>query len=78
MGTKYKLVHDFDKVLSLDLLKENTKKVDDEEEILHKINLRNEAKKNKDYQKADEIREELLKKGIVLKDTREGTIYEVI
>ncbi len=78
MGTKYKLVHDFDKVLSLDLLKENTKKVDDEEEILHKINLRNEAKKNKDYQKADEIREKLLKKGIVLKDTREGTIYEVI
>ena len=32
---------------------------------------------NKDYQKADSIREELLSKGIIIKDTREGTIYEL-
>ena len=30
---------------------------------------------NKEYDKADNIREELLKRGIVIKDTREGTIY---
>lgn len=33
---------------------------------------RQEARKNKDFAKADEIRDILLEKGIVLKDTREG------
>lgn len=37
---------------------------------------RNEAKKNKDFTKADEIRENLLKLGIVLQDTPQGTIWE--
>ena len=32
---------------------------------------------NKDYTLADSIRNELLSKGITLKDTREGTTYEV-
>ena len=41
------------------------------------IEKRTEAKKNKDFTLADSIREELLKQGIILKDTREGTIYEV-
>ena len=36
---------------------------------------RAEAKKNKDFSLADQIREELLDMGIVIKDTREGTIY---
>ena len=74
---KYNLVREFDKVLSLDLLKE--KKMDSELEsyIEEMINKRNEAKQNKNYVLADQIREELKEKGIVLKDTREGTIYEV-
>ena len=78
MGTKYRLVSDFDEVLSLDLLKSETKKIQNEDEILAKINERTEAKKNKDYEKADKIREELLNMGIVIKDTREGTTYEAI
>ena len=41
-----------------------------------KIEERKEAKKAKDFAKADAIREELLAKGIVLKDTREGTFWE--
>ena len=77
-GTKYKLVGEFDSVLSLDLLKQDIKKIDNEEEIIKKINERNEAKKNKNYELADSIRAELLAKGIVLKDTREGTTYEAI
>ena len=76
-STKYKLISDFDTVLSLDLTKRQTKIVD-EEYINSKILERDEAKQNKNYAKADEIREELLKMGIVIKDTREGTIYEVI
>lgn len=78
MGTKYRLVSDFDEVLSLDLLKSETKKIQNEDEILAKINERTEAKKNKDYEKADKIREELLNMGIIIKDTREGTTYEAI
>ena len=39
---------------------------------------RNEAKKNKDFALADSIREELKEKGILIKDTREGTIYEIV
>lgn len=41
------------------------------------IEKRNNAKKNKDFALADSIREELEEQGITLKDTREGTIYEV-
>ena len=64
-------------MLSLDLTKEQVKKVDNEDYILEMINKRNEAKANKDYALADQIRNELLEQGIILKDTREGTIYEV-
>ena len=63
---------------SLDLLKKD--EVDDEltvyiEEMIEK---RKEAKKNKDYESADNIRNELLEKGIELKDTREGTTWSKI
>lgn len=71
---KLYLIKDFDTVLSLDLLKES--KVEVSEEVLKLVEERNIAKLNKNYQKADEIRDKLLKMGIVLKDTREGTIIE--
>ena len=45
------------------------------EYIENKINQRKEAKQNKDFALADAIRNELLEKGIELKDTREGTIW---
>ena len=35
------------------------------------------AKKDKNFALADAIREELLEKGVVLKDTREGTTWEM-
>ena len=77
--TKLKLINDFDKVLSLDLLKEDKKENNiDENYILEMINKRKEAKINKDYNLADSIRNELLEKGIKLIDTREGTTYEII
>ncbi len=46
-------------------------------EIESLIEERQNARKNKDFARADQIREELLQKGILLKDTREGTSYEV-
>ena len=36
---------------------------------------RNEARKNKDFAKADAIRANLLEKGVEIKDTREGTVW---
>ena len=42
-----------------------------------KIAERKEAKKAKDFAKADAIREELLQKGIVLEDTREGVKWKM-
>ena len=76
--TKIELIKSFDKVLSLDLVQDKVEeKNDNHEYIMEKINERNIAKQNKDYALADQIREELLSQGIVLKDTREGTVYEV-
>ena len=43
-----------------------------DEEIEAMIEERQQARKNKDFKKADEIRDALLEKGIQLKDTREG------
>ena len=79
-ATKISLIEEFDKVLSLDLLKEDIKTVslDLEKEVLAKIEERKNAKKEKDFAKADAIRDELLSKGIKLIDTREGTTYELI
>lgn len=77
--TKIKIIEDFDKVLSLDLLKKEDSTIDKELEsyIKDMIDKRNEYKKNKDYEKADIIRDELKKKGILIKDTRDGTTYEL-
>ena len=71
------LVEDFDKVLSLDLVKSDEVNNDLKSYIEEKISERNAAKKNKDFALADQIRNELLEQGIVLLDTREGTKYEV-
>ena len=80
-ATKRYIIEDFDKVLSLDLLEnENTQESSDvdsemEQYIKERILKRAEAKKTKDFATADAIREELAAKGIVLKDTREGTTW---
>jgi len=42
------------------------------EEIERLIDERQQARKNKDFAKSDQIRDALLEKGIILEDTREG------
>ena len=76
-NTKLYLIKDFDSVLSLSLLEDEKISKDLEDYILSKIEERNQAKKEKNYELADSIREELLSKNIVIKDTREGTTFEV-
>ncbi len=73
------LVEDFDKVLGLNLLNSNKEQLDGEllAYINEKIEERLNAKKQKDYALADKIRNELLQKGITLKDTPNGTEFLV-
>ena len=47
-----------------------------DEEIERMIEERQQARKEKDFARADEIRDELLEKGIILKDTREGVKWK--
>ena len=48
-----------------------------EKEIIEKIELRNKAREDKDYQEADKIRNELLDKGISIEDKDGKTFWKV-
>jgi cysteinyl-tRNA synthetase len=84
--TKLALLSDMDEVLSLDLIKAAQEKKEaspgaDEELtqfIEEKIAERTAAKKAKDFAKADAIREELLARGVAIRDTREGVVWELV
>ncbi|MBP5495304.1 MAG: cysteine--tRNA ligase [Lachnospiraceae bacterium] len=80
-ATKKALMGSFDKVLSLGLLngpavKEENADSELESFVNAKIEERKEAKKAKDFAKADAIRAELLAMGIALEDTREGVKWK--
>ncbi len=84
-ATKHALAQSFDAVLSLDLTTAHAAKEADstvdaalEAYVLAKIEERKAAKKEKDFAKADAIRNELLEKGIALEDTREGVKWKKI
>ena len=80
--TKLVLLESFDEVLSLDLTKgeletgEAGLDADLIRYIEEKIEERKAAKKEKYFAKADAIRNELLARGIVLEDTREGVKWK--
>ncbi len=78
--TKLELIKSFDSVLSLGLLKIDNKEINEDKEnyILEMIEKRKNAKANRDFVLADSIREKLLNEGIILKDTREGTTFEIL
>ena len=87
-ATKLALIADFDKVLCVGLI-EAAKRQSEEQSaepaadaelvayIEDMIAQRVAAKKEKNFARADEIRNELLSKGITLIDTREGTKYQI-
>lgn len=75
---KIHLVENFDSVFSLDLLiKEETNTNLDEALINNLIAERNEARNNKDWAKADQIRDQLNEMNIELIDTKEGVSWKV-
>lgn len=81
-ATKFYIIKDFDYVLSLNLtdgeVGANISVDSDLEAYINEmIEKRAAAKKERDFATADGIRDELAAKGIILKDTREGTTYEI-
>lgn len=85
-ATKRALAEDFDRVLSLNLMTageaaKNAAPQADEALVAfieEKIGERKEAKKAKDFARADAIRDELLAKGVAIRDTREGVVWELV
>ena len=89
-GTKLALIEDFDRVLALDLIKaaqdlrdasckaETHPSDPDSPEIEALVAERTEAKKKKDFARADEIREKLKQMGVVLEDGPAGTKWRRI
>ena len=76
--TKIEIINDFDKVFSLDLTKKDLNtSIDMDKYIKDKIEERRIAKMNKNYELSDSIRDELLSKGVILTDTRDGTTYRI-
>lgn len=72
------IIEDFDKVLSLDLLNEDqTEEENEDEDLIEKlIAERSDARKNKQWASADEIRNKLNEMNIELLDTKEGTTWK--
>ncbi len=77
----YKLALDFDKIfgLSFDNIQPPApKKQDIPEDIAELVETRTQAKKQKDFQKADELRKLIADKGYSLLDTKEGVVVNKI
>lgn len=79
----YNLALDFDKVFGLSLDKITAPAIEAAvqeipEEVVALVEQRNEAKKSKNFVKADEIRQLIADKGYSIKDTREGTIVNKV
>ena len=74
-GEKLALVLEMDEILGLDLAKlENNEEHSDE--LLNYVNLRAEAKKNKDFASADKYRDLISNLGYTVKDTPQGPVLE--
>ena len=89
-ATKLALVRDFDRVLGLDLTEAARKQNEAEAEAVQTVSddpflreiedmiaKRAQAKKDKNYALADEIRNTLAAKGVTLLDTPQGTQYKI-
>ena len=81
-ATKKAIIGSFDEVLGLNLIKADAEvngTADSELEafVNQKIEERKNAKKEKDFAKADAIRAELLEKGVIIEDTREGVKWHL-
>ena len=70
----YKLALDFDRVFSLNLDEEIQQIIP--EEIINIANERKKARDEKNWEKSDKLRNLILEKGFLIKDTKEG--FEIV
>jgi cysteinyl-tRNA synthetase len=78
IGWVFGLFREDPEVYMAEQRKEGLKKLDlTEQEILQLIEGRNQARKEKNYKRADEIRNNLFSKRIILEDTPSGTIWKI-
>ena len=83
-STKLALIEDFDKVLSLSLIEKakaaNEKKDSTSEdipaEILDLCEQRKQARKDKNFALADELRDKITAMGYIVEETRQGTVIK--
>ena len=68
---KIKTIEKMDEVFGLDLLKKETTKIP--KEIQDLINKRDKSRLEKDWAKSDELRDEIIKLGYEVSDTKDGT-----
>jgi cysteinyl-tRNA synthetase len=69
---KYDLILDWDEILGLRISESVSEEIGTEKQIYGLVSEREEARKEKDFKKADKLRKEIEKKGFMLEDTDEG------
>ena len=75
---KRNLIEMIDDVLSLGLFEPDGElDMEIESVISYMIDKREQYKKEKNFEEADKIRDELKEMGVTLKDTKDGTVYEI-
>lgn len=74
----YELIKKFDSVLSLDLDKNDKEDINIPEDIKLILNEREDARKNKNFARSDELRDKLKELGYIVKDTKDGQIIEKV
>ena len=67
-------IETIDKIFGLDLLTHNETTIEVTPEIQALLNMRAEARDNKDWQRSDDLRDELANMGVNVKDTEQGQI----
>jgi len=71
---KYQTIKNMDEVFGLDLLKKE--KVEISKKVKELIKEREKARKEKDWKKADELRDKIKKQGYSLDDTKKGAVVK--
>lgn len=74
----YDLILEFDRIFGLSLDQEIEKTQELPAELMQLIEERKEARANKNWARSDELRDLLKEKGVLVKDTKEGQIWEIV